>query len=471
MVSKLHSLLANNNRFYVVQENSVVLMHGVLFDGVNLKILDDLLKTNDVLDFSNVQFASWQALIAFHDYLNEMDKAISIKNIPNPIYNSLKLIRDFSKNIRIGSFELRFIHYNEGTIEIISKKVNIKRFPSIFNSEGNFASINDYFPLVTQWQMLPRNDFYDGIIPKYNKYIIDDNFEIFLYSYLSFTLSNFHLANDILRSVFISVSSQLKRLVLSVTSFIEALKTFEFEVEDKPVKELEKMQKGVESYCTKEMELLDKTIQEIELVVAEYQSDLLKGEAITDDKFVKYLEKSLEKIMKCEGIPGTLDETGAIFGEILFENNENEEIRKLVGQVDGSKVSQENLAKFRGILNIMNPISEDSWEDTLEDVYEEIGVLDTLFKQCVPLLQGFDLTMQVVDHRLNEQKEISNFLKNNQSSYDWNELRKNLINKVNSKLVTEQEKYSFAYYLKTNLVDEKNSKLEPGLNSKSTLFF
>ena len=471
MVGKLHSLLSNNNRFYVVQENQVVLLHGVLFDGVNLKILDDLLKTNDVLDFSNVQYASWQALINFHEYLSNLGKPVSLKNIPNPIYNSLKLIKDFSKNIRVGSFELRFIHYNEGSIEIISRKVNIKRFPGIFNAQGNFGSINDYFPLSTQWQMLPRNGFYDGIIPKYDEYIIDNNFEIFLYSYLSFTLSNFHLANDILRSVFISVSGQLKRLVLSVTSFIEALKSFGIEVADKPVKELEKMQKGVESYCTKEMDLLDSTIQEIELIIAEYQSDLLKGEAITDDKFIKYLSKSVEKIMKCEGIPGTLDETGAIFGEILFENNENEEIRKLIGQIDADSVNPETLAKVRGVLNIMNPISEDSWEETLEDVYEEINVLDTLFKQCVPLLQGFDLTMQVVDHRLNEQKEIDNFLKNKQDKYDWNELRKNLINKVNSKLVTEQEKYSFAYYLKTNLVDEKNSKLDPGLNAKSTLFF
>ena len=471
MTGKLNTLLANNNRFYVVQENQVVLLHGVLFDGVNLNILDDLLKTNDVIDFSNVQYASWQALIAFHDYLSAMGKPISIKNIPNAIYNSMKLIKDFDKFIRVGSFELRFIHYNEGSIEISSRKVNIKRFPDIFNKNGHFASINDYFPLATQWQMLPRNEYYDGILPKYEEYIVDKDFEIFVYSYLSFTLSNFHLANDILRSVFISVSSQLKRLVLSITSFIEAFKTFDLEVADKPVKELEKMQKGVESYCTKEMELLESTVHELEIVLAEYQSDLLKGDPISDKKLVMYLNKAVEKIMKCEGIPGTLDETGAIFGEVLFENNENEEIRNLVGKIDGSKVNSELLAKVRGILNIMNPISEDSWEETLEDIYEEINVLDNLFKQCVPLLQGFDLTMQVVDHRLNEQKEIRKFLEASQSDYKWSELRKTLINKVNSKLVTEQEKYSFAYYLKTELVDEKNSKLDPGLSAKSALFF
>ena len=245
MTGKLNTLLANNNRFYVVQENQVVLLHGVLFDGVNLKILDDLLKTNDMIDFSNVQYASWQALISFHDYISKLEKPISIKNIPNPIYNSMKLIKDFSKYIRIGSFDLRFIHYNEGAIEVSSRKVNIKRFPGIFNEEGYFASINDYFPLATQWQMLPRNEYYDEILPKHDEYIIDQDFEIFVYSYLSFTLSNFHLANDILRSVFISVSGQLKRLVLSVSSFIEALKTFELEISDKPVKELEKCKKGL----------------------------------------------------------------------------------------------------------------------------------------------------------------------------------------------------------------------------------
>ena len=459
------------NRFYVVSDKEAIFLHGVLYDGMNLRPLGDLLETMQVIDFSNVKYASWQALMTLHEFLHSRAKEVSLKNIPCGLYNSIKLIKNFSKYIHLASFELKFIRFSNGKPEVVTRKINIKRFPGIFDENGTFSSINDHFPLMTQWQILPKNNRYLDLEPRCDPYIIDQDFELFTYSYSKFVLCNFVLAKDILRSVFNSITGQLRKILLGMQNFSDCLKVFQIDFGAQSILDLNHVLERIEGYCLKEMSLLSDTEYDLESLVAEYQVELMKGEDVSNFQLAQHYKKCIPVVMRCAEIPVTLDETGAIFGQVLFDNNNSNTLRNHIDSIDCEIVSNEQLKKVREHLNIMNPLSEDSWEETMDDINDEMTLLDDLFKQCVPLLQGFDLTMQVIDHRLNEFRLISEFLEQHQENYNWSDLRIPVLEKVHAKLVTEQEKFSFYYYLQTQIFDSKTSKDDSGLNPKSALFF
>ena len=455
-------------RFFVVKENEKIQLNGILHEGVDCKVLDEFVEKNQTIDFSQLKYVSWQALNNLHNYLENLNKDITLSNIPLHIYQCLKLIQNFSEKIHLEQFELKFLNLSDKDCQREVYYVTEAEITELSVEKKYFANIRGRLFFGFNDQVWPKNSLFKEKLPKLNK--DEDSLDIFYFNYMFFSLTTLFLARDLVHAVCISLSLILNDLINLLEKFQASLKVIGVDLPDKPIKAIKNLYTFFDEILDREVETMGAIIEKYESVMSHYQKNMM---TVEPDQFDKsgWLIEVCEEVKKTEPVTLALEKIGSDCGEAIFTDYQETKIRNEFKNLDPSSVNPEKLKEIRDCMCIMNPMSEDSWEETLEDIEEDLDLLSTKYEKCSPIIQGFDLTRQVLEHRIYEHKHITQVLQA-EGDVDWASLESELIKKIQNTLVTQQEKYSFEYYIGDLIKkDEKSEKQGEALSPGTTLVF
>ena len=436
-----------NVRFSVIKNKGVIELSGVFHEGVECRILDDLVKNEEVLkfDFSRLKYASWLALNKFHAYISQMNKKTRLMNIPFHIYHCLKLIKDFDQNIEIEKFEVKFIKFSDDGIQIVQKYVGDEDYKQIYGDDTDIASLKGDVFLGLRTNILPHNMDNQKIFGD-KLSLLGDNDKMFFLNYMLFTLTTLILARDVVHSVNLALHLILNQLIASFKDFENALKVLSHDLDKDDLNSIIGLRDRLDHIIVNKFEVINHTLNEYEGKLAAFQKSIIDKPEIAQDEIHKFLRETNSILQQSHKSTEQLESSGSEVGKVIFSNSILKSIEEKFMTIEEKDVDSQLLEAVRKELNIMNPLSEDSWEDTLEDIKEEIEIGNEQVAQCSTILQGFDLTRQIIEHRLSEHEliEAYDLAKNSNSLV---ELKNTLGKMINGKLVTEQEKFSLLYFL------------------------
>ena len=129
---------------------------------------------------------------------------------------------------------------------------------------------------------------------------------------------------------------------------------------------------------------------------------------------------------------------------------------------DDEQMNLELLSRVRDQFEIMDIMSEDSWEDTKPLIQKDLKAIQDYRKSCCVILQGFDLCRQVLEHRLSEVEVIIN------NKGNLSEIRTQVLEAITARMVTEQEKYCCRFFYPTEYAH--SMKAGEGLGQSMLVF-
>ncbi|MBT6193514.1 MAG: hypothetical protein HOI01_08200 [Proteobacteria bacterium] len=142
-----------------------------------------------------------------------------------------------------------------------------------------------------------------------------------------------------------------------------------------------------------------------------------------------------------------IEATGVALGETLMSVEMFNNVRSDLN-TGLAKLSEAQIAEVLDTLDIMAPGAESDVEEARQEIVGEATLADKELTGCIILLQAFDLVRQILEHRRNEINIIPEMLGDyKKKEIHWTFLRDKIIDKLYGKMVTEQEKKAFAYFL------------------------
>ena len=209
-------------RFFVVKENEKIQLNGILHEGVDCKVLDEFVEANQTIDFSQLKYVSWQALNNLHTYIENLNKDITLCNIPLHIYQCLKLIENFSEHIRLDQFELNFIDLKDKSGKRVAYYVSEADIGKMQLEQGHFVNLSGKLFFGYFNHIWPKNEYYANKLHADGK--VGDEIDEFYFNYMFFSLTTLFLARDLIHAVCISLSLILNDLINLLEKFHASLK-------------------------------------------------------------------------------------------------------------------------------------------------------------------------------------------------------------------------------------------------------
>ena len=275
---------------------------------------------------------------------------------------------------------------------------------------------------------------------------ISKNDQFFFLNYMFFTYTTYILARDVVHSVNLSLYLILNQFICTLKEFGKAFKVFSIDLDQSQLKSIVDLRDQLDEIIINKFDNINETISKYESHLADFQKKITNDTKISAKSIHEHLQNANLILQKSLDSTVQLENSGSEVGEVIFTNLALKIIEDKFSSIKGQDVSSKKLAEVRKELNIMNPLSEDSWDETLKDIFEEIELGNENLSQCIRILQGFDLSRQILEHRLTEHTLINNY-KMDRHINDLNHLKNSLGDVICAKLVTEQEKFSLNYFL------------------------
>src|SRR5690606_24378944 len=124
--------------------------------------------------------------------------------------------------------------------------------------------------------------------------------------------------------------------------------------------------------------------------------------------------------------------------------------------------SPDLLARVRETLNIMDPLSDGSWDETKAAIFLRTQDIEQLVSNLIVLTQGFDLLRQIIEHRIVEIETIEAYLNRGAPCNELVSFTSDLHDRIRKKLVTDQEKLSVDAFIPDVLAEHGAEAHKPG---------
>jgi hypothetical protein len=183
------------------------------------------------------------------------------------------------------------------------------------------------------------------------------------------------------------------------------------------------------------------------------------GKLNNQEELFRALQNFFEPIGQLQQIAKVVEDNGSSMGSVLLGFPVEKIIEDVTSNIDEKDPKGDDLARLRDNLKIMNPMTEESWDSTKEDVEEMVQHCQSQLNHFITAIQGLDLLRQVLEHRFNEWKLIEAHLV---SPGDWHELATKTVELVKDRAVTDQEKLTSSFYLDKFLTGGGDTSAAPG---------
>jgi uncharacterized protein YoxC len=417
-------------------------------------------------DCSQILNASWNGLLNFDRYLKNSGQQITLTNVPNHIFNYLRLMPDVNASYSLDQIEL-------GVIELQSSDLETKNVFISANQLQDLASecTRAFLRLNQQQQLIGRHNFicpsqfglYQSNPNAAQSVWYQNNSEQFdfWYDYFNFANTTSFLAMDLVQSLNSTLSVLLKEIELGVSQSEKALNLIiEGEVKS-AIGNIEAIIQEVNNSCSELSQFMEKVSCGGKQLLLRMQL-LADDVAFTDGKVLYDLLEEFSDLMRSvvDVLP-KIEEIGAKTGEGVTQLGATVALREQIDKIADDGVSSEVLEQVRDVLEIMDPLSEDSWPDTKVEFCQQLDSIDKAVSDIIILLQGFDLLRQILEHRLAEASEVHGFVTEGHKESSWHEVREQVFEMVGKTLVTDQEKYSCEFFI-PNAASNQQEKQSPG---------
>lgn len=446
--------MAFEDRFRVHKVDGKIVLQGIISDTTNFNLIDEMLQAVTEFDCKGLLSASWNGIIRFDNYLRKLNRDIKLKNVPNHIFKYLRLMPAENCNYQFDDIELYVIDPEDKTFQI----------SNIFISEAILEEISENgtkgFLQINKIQELVGRDQYN--FPKMfrqkktmNPSTPESEFD-FWFDYLNFSYTTCTLSLDLIQSLASTLQSILKDIKIGISQSEEAVKIIS-NYNESQIKFIVNTISYMSDGCEKIAHSIKETTDNCYKILLKMQVLAHQEDNIHIPDLHKLIYDFANYTLKLKAILSNVEDLGASTGQKISEIDIIEKLKKVVKLITDDKVSSEDLEKFRDMLEIMDPLSEDSWVETREYFIENLDSTEDDISNSIVLLQGFDLLRQILEHRLSESEQIILFV-NSGTSTKWIDIRDDIYRLVNKTLVTDQEKLSCDFFIPQAINVEKDSK-------------
>ncbi len=457
--------VAIQNRFRVHKSDDTVVLQGIISDTTNFKVIDEMLVGSTKFDCSNLLSASWNGIIKFDKYLREINQEITLTNIPNRIFNYLRLMPEVNRQYKLDQVEL-------GIVDVESPSLKIK---NIFLSTNDLQMLSNetskaFLRINKREEIVGREQF---ICPdKFRKYVASpeaasskwykENFEEFdfWFDYCNFSNTTGLLALDLVQSLSDTLVIILKEIELGVQQSEEALRIIKNDYDGNNYVQVESIINFVKEGCHHLATAMNESTQKSKDLLLKMQLLADKEEFSDDRPLYELIDHFCDSTLTLKAILSRVEDIGSDTGARISNLAVVEKLKEIIDNISEDNVTPEILSSFRDVLEIMDPLSEDSWIDTKECYIDHVSSIDKAISDAVILLQGFDLLRQILEHRFSESESIKNYLRQT-NRQNWLEIQGNIYELVNKTLVTDQEKYSCEFFI-PKAAESDDDKHPPG---------
>ncbi|MBF0442909.1 MAG: hypothetical protein HQK54_13465 [Oligoflexales bacterium] len=449
------------------QKNNILEIHGTLDDSVNLSDFNEMINDTVVIDFSSITEASWIGLTRFSNYLVEKAGNAVLINIPFSIYRYFRLVPEFGKRYRIGSFEIPVFNPDSPDGEVDLRKVEASYISDLLD-KGMYDSLSEIGPKVDGklifWcpSRIPRETSTDSTFT--NTWVRQNREEFcFWRNFIAFAGITIGLAGGLISSC----ERGLLRLLSAMTERTSSVEKEPAQIRNRRKTGLAKKTGILSDWISEECQVLSKMIVEVQNCcdsslrrLQSYSSTIQKDHEkdlyfhfITFIISVKALESIIDKI----------EDVGVEFGEKLLRLKAAFQVEPGTSDIkDPDRTGK--LPEQEDDFNAMDPLEKRESGLTRQDVFGELATIDSDTSRCAVLIQGFDLSRQLMEHRLIE----ANYLFKNMADIKngvkkWTEAHSSIVEMIKDSMVTDQEKCAFFFFFSDfDTTEKKHAFCVPG---------
>jgi len=495
---------AEKNRFFVTSSGGWIKIAGVLSEGAAMGGLREAFRSAfSGIDLSALNAASWNGLLLL-DALVKSHKGpnkIELANVPFNIYRFLRLLPAFADNYEVSSAEL----------PIVSPLSSLLAQASPTGSRDTLIRFERKDIEAMQEAHLKGNAFFETKIGpllgrigpnKVPTDIDDDCKSLYLvHDYASFAESILALSEDLSESLVISIrriKTELTNALKNIGDIADQVSLTEIKADLKIFKSREErtkiLQKLTQEADTAEQNLIvssaslkeniERSRKELIAVITESQTAILLRRAgaapdlpVTDELIRKFMHSCLQ----IKAAAGSSESIGTLAGGLLSLSPGIDYGVALFQefQDQAARLSEKDAKLIMNSLDLMNPLAEEDPATAAEEGQEAMKVLTEELSALSRASQGCDLMRQILEHRMAEAELVAKLPgagqpeKNDEAgglSSFFVMSKSELLALTMRKLVTDQEKFAFEFFL-SHEEEEKKDKVDSGARPGEVLLF
>lgn len=469
------------DRFRVEKSAGIIYLHGSLRDETKVNILDEHISSGSeiMVDFSGLSGSSWLGMVAIDNYFKERKKKVRIIRIGYEIYRNLRLMTCFTETYLPEKIILPVIRATQDKdnqdIRIDYEEVE---YQSFINDEMNrisspFLCFNEedkiYLGLSSEYYGKGGDAGIDwSSVPVFSEdQHLSDDFS-FWFRFLSFCRLSLSHCLDAIQFTNISFHASLHEAYILAGEYSKASEAMGFtdpetaaisaSIPDK----VNFLSESLKEWISKLKDKISRTDQEIAKHLLNLKS--CSAEDHSYDLLIADYSESFSELDNLKGLPEELEKIGEKFGATAQESDISKKIMRFIQKI--IKIPDKNkkqLEMIRELFGIMNVLSEDSWEDTYDDLQESVDLIHRLTANAIQAIQGFDLVRQILEHRISEiKKSLEYFRAKNQNRGFDGAIKEEILRLMVLRAVTDQEKYAGMFYFPELKVRFRDRPASPG---------
>lgn len=442
---------AAENRFRALKTDKVLEFYGNISDTTRFEPIKDLIIQTSVLDLAKLRSASFVGLKNFLAFLDRSEITMTIREVPFQVYRNLGLLAEEGLTSNIESFSV--LSYDptasENPLESIeSQIVRADELMNILFSEGDFGCINNKRILHSLRHLcrplLPRGTHLEARYS--NEWGMAHSEEAsFWYDYSSFATAILDISIDGISSLSHGLIEKVGSLCVRVGNAIRGLALLRSE--DHTSVSNPKLQEIITNVTNGIIEQMTQTRNVYRDLLLKLHQSLAVAEGEREDFFLLIeILRSLGKGALVE-LVGNIEAQGAELTNHLLMLYSSQEFVEAFQALKEEDVSEDKLEELRDAFLIMDILSEGDFEASREEIITELTAIEADLMSNMVDLQTFDLTRQIIEHRIRESEYLDVLIPACASQdMPWEAVRDELLTMAGSKLVTDQEKDSFSFY-------------------------
>lgn len=436
---------AAEHRFRAIKVEDTVQFHGSLGDTTRFEPIRELLTGAKFLDLKQLKSASFNGLKSLLTLLAKENATITLRNIPVSTYRNLGLLFEEGYTLPLESFEVLTVR-NDAIDTLEASSFTSEMLMNLLFSEGDFGSHENRRVLLSLRHLcrplLPPGT---PLEPRFlNPWSMANASQVsFWLDYASFALSIMDTSCDGLTSLSISLVEKVGSLSLRISNANKGLALLQGTDREAPPQASEAI-----TQCTASI------IGQIDRARAAYRTLILNlnlalsGSPAEHTTFFEFLE-TLRTLGKGElaQLVNSIETMGAELASHLLSLYSAQPYVEAFQKAPQGEIGEELLEDLRDAFLIMDIMSEGDVAATMEEIITELTAIEADLMSNMVDLQTFDLTRQIIEHRIKESECLEVLLPACAAQeMPWELVRDELLEMAGSKLVTDQEKDAFAFH-------------------------
>lgn len=414
--------------FKAIKNKDVVNLIGVIHDSTNTSVVVDLISAPGItISFEKIDFFSWNGI---HNLINDIKKAGQPVILTGLDPRQEEYARIAIKNHELFNFQ-EYKKYWYCVKDKGQKVLTVARK----REDNNTLEIdykNEHFKIADFINFVDRYDEYE-----------DQEKELFLWAILSFVYFNCLNTSILIKSIFLGLNSkmsEIKVMVREIEKFCDKNNLSGFKLE-KEFNELAKLSEISSTRLEESLTEVSKKLMAVRVLVY----DVLTGKK-PFKTYKSLIEKRIFSALRTLKVKVRfLESSGGAISRHLYNLKISEKAAHIFELIKSGGEDHAKIEDLKDALNVMDIMSEGDWQASLDIVEEEFKNLGNEVFNIIVLLQGFDISHQIIRNRI---KDLDLFL-DHVIRKDWDSQIdiKDLVRTVNQRMVSDPEMSSFEYFL------------------------